>query len=87
MGRAGWYNTLEVGTDESKTWGQSADANFTVMDMTGLGAINHQQRRTSTKSHQPEPRYCVIARWPVLMLVKMKRPLVELMQFPALSYP
>ena len=44
-GQGYWYNTLEVGTDES-TWGQSADANFTVMDMTGLGAINSTSSRS-----------------------------------------
>ncbi|HEY4108892.1 RagB/SusD family nutrient uptake outer membrane protein [Puia sp.] len=38
-GQGYYYNTLEVGTDES-TYGQSADANFLVMDMTGQGVIN-----------------------------------------------
>src|ERR1700760_1811427 len=40
-----WYNTLEVGTDES-TYGQSADANFLVMDMSGQGAINSTTSRS-----------------------------------------
>ena len=40
-----WYNTLEVGTDES-TYGQSADQNFLVMDMSGQGAINSTTSRT-----------------------------------------
>src|SRR5215472_11264305 len=44
-GQGYWYNTLEVGTDES-TYGQSADQNFKVMDMTGLGAINSTSSRS-----------------------------------------
>ena len=40
-----WYNTLEVGTDES-TYGQSADQNFLVMDMSGQGAINSTTSRS-----------------------------------------
>lgn len=40
-----WYNTLEVGTDES-TYGQSADQNFLVMDMTGQGVISSTTSRT-----------------------------------------
>ncbi|HEY4288835.1 MAG TPA: RagB/SusD family nutrient uptake outer membrane protein [Puia sp.] len=37
-GQGYYYNTCEVGTDES-TYGQSADQNFLVMDMSGQGAI------------------------------------------------
>ena len=44
-GQGYWYNTLEVGTDES-TYGQSADQNFLVMDMTGQGAINSTTSRS-----------------------------------------
>jgi hypothetical protein len=44
-GQGYYYNTLEVGTDES-TYGSSADANFLVMDMTGLGAINASSSRS-----------------------------------------
>jgi hypothetical protein len=44
-GQGYWYNTLEVGTDES-TYGQSADANFLVMDMTGQGAITSTTSRS-----------------------------------------
>jgi starch-binding outer membrane protein, SusD/RagB family len=40
-----WYNTLEVGTDES-TYASSADANFLVMDMTGQGVINSTTSRS-----------------------------------------
>ena len=40
-----WYNTLEVGTDES-TYGSSADQNFLVMDMTGQGAITSTTSRS-----------------------------------------
>src|ERR1700743_2259346 len=40
-----WYNTLEVGTDES-TYGQSADQNFLVMDMSGQGAITSTTSRS-----------------------------------------
>src|ERR1700761_9570512 len=43
-GQGYYYNTLEVGTDES-TYGQSADANFLVMDMTGQGAITASSSR------------------------------------------
>src|SRR6185437_6751356 len=44
-GQGYWYNTLEVGTDES-TYGQSADGNFLVMDMTGQGAITSTTSRS-----------------------------------------
>jgi hypothetical protein len=44
-GQGYYYNTLEVGTDES-TYGQSADQNFLVMDMTGQGAINSTTSRS-----------------------------------------
>ena len=44
-GQGYWYNTQEVGTDES-TYGQSADQNFLVMDMTGQGAINSTTSRS-----------------------------------------
>src|SRR5882757_9732956 len=44
-GQGYYYNTLEVGTDES-TYGQSADQNFLVMDMTGMGAINASSSRS-----------------------------------------
>jgi hypothetical protein len=44
-GQGYYYNTCEVGTDES-TYGQSADANFLVMDMTGQGAINASSSRS-----------------------------------------
>ncbi len=44
-GQGYWYNTLEVGTDES-TYGSSADANFLVMDMTGQGVINATTSRS-----------------------------------------
>ena len=44
-GQGYWYNTLEVGTDES-TYGQSADQNFLVMDMTGQGAITSTTSRS-----------------------------------------
>jgi hypothetical protein len=44
-GQGYWYNTLEVGTDES-TYGQSADQNFLVMDMTGQGVINSTTSRS-----------------------------------------
>src|SRR5579871_2677355 len=44
-GNGYYYNTLEVGTDES-TYGQSADQNFLVMDMTGQGAINSTTSRS-----------------------------------------
>ncbi|MBX2963154.1 MAG: RagB/SusD family nutrient uptake outer membrane protein [Cyclobacteriaceae bacterium] len=37
-GQPYYYNTLETGTDEY-TWGQSADANFRVMDISGQGEI------------------------------------------------
>jgi hypothetical protein len=40
-----WYNTLEVGTDES-TFGSSADQNFLVMDMSGQGAITSTTSRS-----------------------------------------
>jgi hypothetical protein len=44
-GQGYWYNSLEVGTDES-TYGQSADQNFLVMDMTGQGAITSTTSRS-----------------------------------------
>jgi hypothetical protein len=44
-GQGYYYNTLEVGTDES-TYGQSADQNFLVMDMTGQGTINSTTSRS-----------------------------------------
>ena len=44
-GQGYYYNTCEVGTDES-TYGSSADANFLVMDMTGQGAINASSSRS-----------------------------------------
>jgi hypothetical protein len=44
-GQGYYYNTLEVGTDES-TYGQSADQNFLVMDMTGQGAITASTSRS-----------------------------------------
>ena len=44
-GQGYYYNTLEVGTDES-TYGSSADQNFLVMDMTGQGAINSTTSRS-----------------------------------------
>ena len=44
-GQGYYYNTLEVGTDES-TYGQSADQNFLVMDMTGQGAITASSSRS-----------------------------------------
>lgn len=37
-GQGYYYNTCETGTDES-TYGQSADQNFLVMDVSGQGAI------------------------------------------------
>jgi len=43
-GQGYYYNTCEVGTDES-TYGQSADQNFLVMDMSGQGAINSTTSR------------------------------------------
>jgi hypothetical protein len=44
-GQGYYYNTCEVGTDES-TYGSSADQNFLVMDMTGQGAINANTSRS-----------------------------------------
>ena len=44
-GQGYYYNTLEVGTDES-TYGSSADQNFLVMDMTGQGVISSTTSRT-----------------------------------------
>ncbi|HWB94076.1 MAG TPA: RagB/SusD family nutrient uptake outer membrane protein [Puia sp.] len=44
-GQGYYYNTLEVGTDES-TYGQSADGNFLVMDMTGQGTITSTTSRS-----------------------------------------
>jgi len=45
FGQGYYYNTLEVGTDES-TYGQSADGNFLVMDLTGQGTINSTTSRS-----------------------------------------
>lgn len=44
-GQPYYYNTLETGTDEY-TWGQSADANFKDMDMTGVGSITPSSSRS-----------------------------------------
>jgi len=44
-GQGYYYNTLEVGTDES-TYGQSADQNFLVMDLTGQGPLNSTTSRS-----------------------------------------
>ena len=38
FGQAYYYNSLETGTDEA-TWGQSADANFKDMDLSGVGSV------------------------------------------------
>ncbi|MBL7857419.1 MAG: RagB/SusD family nutrient uptake outer membrane protein [Cyclobacteriaceae bacterium] len=43
-GQPYYYNTLETGTDEY-TWGQSADANFRVMDISGQGEITPTSSR------------------------------------------
>lgn len=43
-GQPYYYNTLETGTDEY-TWGQSADANFKVMDISGQGEITPTSSR------------------------------------------
>ena len=40
-----FYNTLETGTDEY-TWGQSADQNFKVMDISGEGNIDPNSSRS-----------------------------------------
>ncbi len=44
-GQAYYYNTCETGTDEA-TYGQSADGNFKVMDMTGQGVIDATTSRS-----------------------------------------
>ena len=44
-GQPYYYNTLETGTDEY-TWGQSADANFKVMDISGQGEITPTSSRS-----------------------------------------
>src|SRR5690606_5010142 len=44
-GQPYYYNTLETGTDEY-TWGQSADANFKVMDISGEGEITPTSSRS-----------------------------------------
>jgi hypothetical protein len=44
-GQPYYYNTLETGTDEY-TWGQSADANFRDMDLSGVGNINSTSSRS-----------------------------------------
>ncbi len=43
-GQAYYYNTLETGTDEV-TYGQSADQNFKVMDLSGQGEITPTDSR------------------------------------------
>ena len=43
-GQAYYYNTTETGTDEV-TYGQSADQNFLVMDLSGRGEITPQDSR------------------------------------------
>src|SRR5688500_18163666 len=43
-GQPYYYNTLETGTDEY-TWGQSADQNFKVMDISGQGEITPTSSR------------------------------------------
>jgi hypothetical protein len=43
-GQPYYYNTLETGTDEY-TWGQSADENFKVMDLSGQGNITSVNSR------------------------------------------
>lgn len=43
-GQAYYYNTCETGTDEV-TWGQSADENFKVMDVSGQGNITSANSR------------------------------------------
>jgi starch-binding outer membrane protein, SusD/RagB family len=45
FGQPYYYNTLETGTDEY-TYGQSADANFKDMDMTGVGSITSTSSRS-----------------------------------------
>jgi starch-binding outer membrane protein, SusD/RagB family len=44
-GQPYYYNTLETGTDEY-TWGQSADANFKDMDLSGVGSITPTSSRS-----------------------------------------
>ncbi len=44
FGQAYFYNTLLTGTDEV-TWGQSADQNFKVMDISGQGDITSASSR------------------------------------------
>jgi hypothetical protein len=44
FGNAYFYNTGETGTDEV-TWGQSADGNFKVMDVSGQGALDANSSR------------------------------------------
>jgi hypothetical protein len=44
-GQPYYYNTLETGTDEY-TWGQSADQNFKVMDISGQGEITPTSSRS-----------------------------------------
>jgi hypothetical protein len=44
FGQGYFYNTTLVGTDEA-TWGQSADENFKVMDISGQGQITPQNSR------------------------------------------
>lgn len=44
FGQAYYYNTCETGTDEV-TWGQSADQNFKVMDISGQGDITATSSR------------------------------------------
>src|SRR5690349_8183209 len=45
FGQPYYYNTLETGTDEY-TWGQSADANFKDMDMSGVGSVTPTSSRS-----------------------------------------
>lgn len=44
-GQPYFYNALETGTDEY-TWGQSADANFRDMDLSGVGNLTPQSSRS-----------------------------------------
>ncbi len=44
FGQAYFYNTTETGTDEA-TYGQSADQNFLIMDVSGQGNITPQDSR------------------------------------------
>ncbi len=44
-GQGYYYNATQTGTDEA-TWGQSADQNFKVMDMSGQGELNSASSRS-----------------------------------------